>query len=62
MKMYIHSSFGVLDCTPMTLQAIENSIPDATMEQTEQNQGDQGQPPADPLIERGVVETDECPF
>lgn len=61
MKMYIHSSFGVLDCQPMTLQAIENSIPDATMEQTG-NQGDQGQPPADPSIERGVVETDECPF
>lgn len=61
MKMFIHSSFGVLDCVPMTLQAIENSIPDASMEQTG-NQGDQGQPPADPLIERGVVETDECPF
>lgn len=28
MKMFIHSSFGVLDCQPMMLQAIENSIPE----------------------------------
>lgn len=30
MKMYIYSTFGVLDCQPMTLQAIENSIPVGT--------------------------------
>lgn len=28
MKMFIHSSYGVLDCQPMTLQAIEDSIPE----------------------------------
>lgn len=28
MKMYIHSNFGVLECIPMQLQAIEDSIPD----------------------------------
>lgn len=61
MKMYIHSSFGVLDCEPMTLQAIENSIPTASMEQTG-NQGDQSPTPSDSMIERGVVESDECPF
>lgn len=54
MIMIIHSSFGVLECKPMTLQALENSIPDAPKEQTEQVQGDS--------IERGVVESDECPF
>lgn len=27
MIMQIYSSFGVLDCVPMTLQAIEKSIP-----------------------------------
>lgn len=61
MKMFIHSSFGVLDCQPMTLQAIEKSIPDASMEQT-QIQGDQSPTPSDSMIERGVVEGDECPF
>lgn len=29
MKLYIHSKFGVLDCQPMTLQAIEKSIPES---------------------------------
>lgn len=61
MKMFIHSSYGVLDCTPMTLQAIENSIPDASMEQ-QVIQGDQSPTPSDSMIERGVVEGDECPF
>lgn len=28
MIMEIHSLFGVLECEPMTLQAIEKSIPD----------------------------------
>lgn len=27
MKMVIYSSFGILDCQEMTLQAIEDSIP-----------------------------------
>lgn len=31
MKMFIHSSFGVLECKPMTLQAIENSISEAEL-------------------------------
>lgn len=31
MKMYIHSSYGVLECEPMTLQAIEKSIPEASI-------------------------------
>lgn len=62
MKMFIHSSFGVLDCVPMTLQAIEKSIPDAAKEQTEQVQGDQSPTPSDSLSQRGVVEGDECPF
>lgn len=26
MKMFIHSAYGVLECKPMTLQAIEDSI------------------------------------
>lgn len=26
MKFYIHSSFGILEATPMTVQAIEKSI------------------------------------
>lgn len=30
MIMTIHSSFGVLECEPMTLQAIEKSIPEDT--------------------------------
>lgn len=29
MKMYIHSIHGVLECEPMTLQAIEKSIPES---------------------------------
>lgn len=32
MIMTIHSSYGVLDCVPMTLQAIEKSIPDVPLE------------------------------
>lgn len=36
MKMFIHSSFGVLECKPMTLQAIENSISEAEPKETEQ--------------------------
>lgn len=36
MIMTIHSSYGVLECVPMTLQAIEKSIPDGEVqEQTE---------------------------
>lgn len=31
MIMEIHSKFGVLFCTPMTLQAIEKSIPEASI-------------------------------
>lgn len=54
MKMFIHSCYGVLDCVPMTLQAIEKSVPDAAKEQNQVVQGDS--------IERGVVETDDCPF
>lgn len=30
MIMEIHSKFGVLECQPMTLQAIEKSIPEDT--------------------------------
>lgn len=30
MIMKIYSSYGVLDCEPMTLQAIEKSIPTVT--------------------------------
>lgn len=36
MKMFIHSSFGVLECVPMTLQAIEKSISEAEQKATEQ--------------------------
>lgn len=32
MKMYIHSSYGILEGTPLTLQAIEDSIPEASIE------------------------------
>lgn len=32
MIMEIHSSFGVLVCEPMTLQAIEKSIPEVPQE------------------------------
>lgn len=32
MIMEIHSKFGVLKCTPLQLQAIENSIPEASIE------------------------------
>ncbi len=32
MIMEIHSKFGVLVCEPMTLQAIEKSIPDVPRE------------------------------
>lgn len=36
MIMTIHSTYGVLTCEPMTLQAIEKSIPDGEVqEQTE---------------------------
>lgn len=31
MKMYIYSSFGVLECKEMGLQAIEESIPTQTL-------------------------------
>lgn len=36
MKMFIHSSFGVLECKSMTLQAIEDSISESEL--IEQNQ------------------------
>lgn len=36
MKMFIHSCYGVLECKPMTLQAIENSISESEL--IEQNQ------------------------
>lgn len=29
--MEIHSSYGVLVCTPLELQAVENSIPEETL-------------------------------
>lgn len=32
MIMEIHSSYGVLECVPMTLQAIEKSIPEVPRE------------------------------
>lgn len=32
MIMTIHSSYGVLECQPMTLQAIEKSIPEVPRE------------------------------
>lgn len=32
MIMTIHSSYGVLDCQPMTLQSIEKSIPEVPQE------------------------------
>lgn len=32
MKMEIHSKYGVLYCTPLELQAIEKSIPEASIE------------------------------
>lgn len=32
MIMEIHSSYGVLECQPMTLQAIEKSIPEVPQE------------------------------
>lgn len=37
MKMYIHSVYGILDCEPMTLQAIENSISEAEQKATVQD-------------------------
>lgn len=37
MKMFIHSSFGVLECQPMTLQAIENSISEAELKESIQD-------------------------
>lgn len=36
MKMFIHSAYGVLECKPMTLQAIEDSISESEL--IEQNQ------------------------
>lgn len=62
--MVIHSSFGVLECEPMTLQAIEKSIPEATGE--EQNQLSEcdlveDEPCSNGLITR-INESDECPF
>lgn len=39
MKLAIYSSFGELECIPMTLQAIEKSIP-SNREETEQNQAE----------------------
>lgn len=35
MIMEIHSSFGVLECVPMTLQAIDKSIPEVPLEPQE---------------------------
>lgn len=32
MIMTIHSTYGVLECVPMTLQAIEKSIPESPQE------------------------------
>lgn len=32
MIMTIHSAYGVLECQPMTLQAIEKSIPEVPQE------------------------------
>ena len=37
MIMEIHSSFGVLVCQPMTLQAIEKSIPDGEVQEQEED-------------------------
>lgn len=31
MKMFIHSVYGVHECEPMTLQAVEKSIPEQTL-------------------------------
>ncbi len=35
MIMEIHSTYGVLECVPMTLQAIEKSIPEVPQEPQE---------------------------
>lgn len=61
-QVTIYSKFGVLTASPMECVDLEKSINPASKEQNQELQGDQGQPPADPLKERGVVETDECPF
>lgn len=37
MIMEIHSSYGVLECVPMTLQAIEKSIPDGEVQEQEED-------------------------
>lgn len=37
MIMEIHSKFGVLVCEPMTLQAIEKSIPDGEVQEQEED-------------------------
>lgn len=63
----IYGKHTAVPLETVDVTVVDTDIPEnnqnsaATMEQTK-NQGDQGQPPADPLIERGVVETDECPF
>lgn len=37
MIMTIHSTYGVLECVPMTLQAIEKSIPDGEVQEQEED-------------------------
>ena len=37
MIMTIHSTYGVLECEPMTLQAIEKSIPDGEVQEQEED-------------------------
>lgn len=37
MIMEIHSKYGVLFCEPMTLQAIEKSIPDGEVQEQEED-------------------------
>lgn len=37
MIMTIHSTYGVLTCEPMTLQAIEKSIPDGEVQEQEED-------------------------
>lgn len=41
MIMEIHSKFGKLVATPMTLQAIEDSIPEASIGAEQDFQGDE---------------------
>lgn len=37
MIMTIHSTYGVLECVPMTLQAIEKSIPDGEVQEQDED-------------------------